>query len=180
MLVTNAGARTSVLIARKEVPAGARITEADLGQARVSLDPVVPAIPADQRSQVVGQVAKVGLLPGSLVTRGHLSRERTIPPGRSIVAVPLKAGQAPRVEPGDEVLVVPTGGDGSGPDDRGGGRVLISGGPGAARAALVQGVESSEAGDVIVSLLVDESAAPAIAAAASSGDISLALRSSSR
>ena len=120
-------------------------------------------------------MAKVGLVPGTLLTPQHLAQTRVIPPGQSIVAVPLKTGQAPRIDTGDEVLVVPTGGSTS---DSGGSRPLVAGGTASTRTARVQGIDRDESGDLIVSLLVEESAAPFIAAAASTGDISLVLRSS--
>lgn len=107
VLYTGAGQRAAVLAMAREVPAGARIADADLRVARVSADSSIPLVPASARSQAVGRVARVGLVPGALLLPGQLApKGEGMPGGHSVVALLLEFGQAPALASGDRVLVV--------------------------------------------------------------------------
>ena len=163
VLYTGAGQRESVLVMAREVPAGARIGEADLGVAQVSADSSVTPVPASARSQAVGRVARVGLVPGSLLLPAHLApKGEGVPPGQSVVALLLEFGQAPALASGDRVLVV-------------------SPSQNLNVVAQVFSVDrrSQSSDDLRVSLLADDASATRIASvAASKGEISVVLRPS--
>ena len=159
---SGAGERTEVLAAAREVPAGTRIGEADLKVVRVGADSSLQLLPTSLRPRVVGRLARVGLVPNSLLTPAHLVQGEAVPTGQSVVAVLLRFGQAPSLRPGDKVLVVAPA------------QNLTA-------AAQVFSVESQgrDSGDTRVSLLADEATAARIAAAATSrAEISVVLRSS--
>ena len=56
-----------VVLVTAPVPAGAPITSADLSQATVTVSSGIQVIPAVQLGQVVGEIAAVGLRPGTLL-----------------------------------------------------------------------------------------------------------------
>ena len=161
-LYAGAGERTEVLAVAREVPAGARVGEDDLKVVRVGADSSLQLLPTSLRSRVVGRLARVGLVPGTLLTPAHLAQGDAVPAGQSVVALLLRFGQAPSLRPGDKVLVVA-------PDQN------VSA-PAQVFAVETQGRDS---GDTRVSLLADEATAARIASIASSkADISVVLRSS--
>jgi hypothetical protein len=103
------GGRTAVLVVARPVAAGHSIGSQDLGEARISLDPAVHAVPASDRDRVVGRVAVVGLVPQSLLTREAVAAAAIPAAGEAIVGVALKAGQLPNaLKAGDHVMVVLT------------------------------------------------------------------------
>jgi len=161
-LYSGAGARTEVLAAAREVPAGTRLGEDDLKVVRVRADSSLQLLPTSLRPRVVGRLARVGLVPNTLLTPGHLVQGEAVPSGRSVVAVLLRFGQAPSLHAGDKVLVVAPAQN-------------------LAAAAEVFSVETqgADSGDTRVSLLADEATAARIASAATSrAEISVVLRSS--
>ncbi len=160
-LYASAGQRDAVLAMAREVPAGARITDADLRVARVQADSSTTPVPVSARSQVVGRVARVGLVPGSLLTPAHLApKGEGLPAGQSVVALLLQFGQAPALSPGDRVIVVAPAQN-----------LNV--------AAQVFAVDrrSPSSDDIRVSLLADDANATRIASiAAAKGEISVVLR----
>lgn len=150
-----------MLVVARDVPAGARIADGDLRAAGVAADAPVQPVPASARSRVVGRVARVGLVAGTVLTPGHLARRDAVPSGRSVVAVLLGFGQAPKLVPGDPVLVVAPAANLSAP-------------------AEVFAVDEQERSrnDVRVSLLADEATAARIASVAAerSAELSVVLR----
>jgi Flp pilus assembly protein CpaB len=163
VLYAAAGGRQSVLAMAREVPAGARIGDQDLRVVQVAADSSLTPVPASARSQVVGRLARVGLVPGTLLTPAHLAPKGEGPPaGQSVVALLLTFGQAPALSPGDRVLVVAPAQN-----------LSVS--------AQVFSVDrrSQSSDDVRVSLLADDANAGRIASiAAAKGEISIVLRPS--
>jgi hypothetical protein len=104
---------TKVLAVAKDVPVGARITDDDLRTASVIEDANLSPIPASDRAQVVGQVAQVALVKGTLLTRAQVGPSSGFAAGQQLVALPLKPGQFPGrgLVAGQEVLIVATPGD---------------------------------------------------------------------
>ncbi|MGN6791405.1 MAG: SAF domain-containing protein [Streptosporangiaceae bacterium] len=102
--------RVPVVVAEADVPAGALITASDVGTASVSVGPGVQVIPASQMSQVVGQVAGTTLHPGMLLTAAELATQRPPAAGQVLVPLPVRPSALPAsgLQPGDQVLVVPT------------------------------------------------------------------------
>lgn len=160
-LYADASKRPSVVVVARDVSAGSRIAAADLRTAGVAADPPVQPIPASARSRVVGRVARVGLVAGSVLTPDQLARRDTVPAGRSVVAVLLAFGQAPNLVPGDQVLVVSP-----------------AEGLNAPAEVFAVDEEAGSGDELRVSLLTDEQTGARIAAVAAerSAELSLVLR----
>jgi len=175
-LYLQAGGRVAVLAVARPVLAGHAIGEQDLAEVRISADPTLQAIPAADRGEVVGKVATVALLPGSLVPRQALSASRVPGVGQAMVGLALKPGQLPdALQAGDRVMLVAT------PPANGTGAAGATA-PGQDEDAVLVGdarvysVRPTEAGDAtLVSLLVDRDAAPRVARAQAAGQASLVL-----
>lgn len=147
-----------MLAVRQDIAVGTRVEEADLAQVSLSVGSELNPIPVDQRSSVVGKVARTGLVAGTLLGREHLVDRPELPPGQSVVAVLLDFGRVPFLEPGQEVVVV----------------AAADGLNGRAQVYAVDPQGSSQA--VRVSLLADDETAMRIAeVATTAGDISLVL-----
>jgi hypothetical protein len=168
-LFSSTNNREQVLTVRRPVPAGHAISPNDLGVARVSVGPDVAAMPAAARERVVGRVAAVTLVAGSLLVRDDVSDAVRVPDGMAVVGASLKAGQYPvSLAPGDTVRLVETApesavGDSAKPIEVGGARVLD--------------VERSQSSPdtLAVSLLVPKEAASKVAGDGAAGRLSLAV-----
>ncbi len=101
---------TQVLAVSRDVPVGATITDGDLTVANVPSDPNLSPILASQRAQIVGKVARVGLVRGQLLTLAQIGTHGGLADGQMLVALPLKQGQFPirGMTPGQRVLIVST------------------------------------------------------------------------
>jgi hypothetical protein len=102
--------RTNVLAVARDVPVGATLTAADLVVASIPADPALTPVPATELSDVVGLVAEVPLVQGTLLTTGQIGTGSDLSAGEVLVALPLQDGQFPArgLSPGQQVLVVPT------------------------------------------------------------------------
>jgi hypothetical protein len=109
-LVNSTSNRVPVLVLANDVSYGDTITRADLTTTEVAHDPSVRTVPADQASEVVGNVAATTLLKGSLLSPGQFAV--AAPPGAGQVLVPLAMPvsrlPAGGLQPGDKILVVDT------------------------------------------------------------------------
>jgi hypothetical protein len=187
----HAGNRVAVLALAHNVPQGHAITRKDLIAVRISLSAELSPIPAEDVGGIVGRMAVVPLLRGTLLSPSELTVRGGPAPGEAIVGVATKVGQLPAggVGDGDTVDVILTGspstltgepsesaaststsGSGSdGPFQIGG--VL-------ARNATVTGVAtptSSSPDTIVVSVLIPASLAPLVASASAGGQAALAL-----
>jgi hypothetical protein len=179
-LYWTATSRVEVLTVVRPVAQGQRIQRADLDVVRVSLDPSVRAVPVREGSAVLGQAARVPLVPGSLLVRGQYGRDNSLLAGDAVVALALKAGQLPGAGliPGDTVAVLSTPstsstgsppGSETGGSGSGGQEVLV-------RAAKVAGVTTGTTGDsTVVDLVVPFEDATTISSAQALGQASLVL-----
>ena len=166
-LYTRADDRIEVLAVGRSVAEGQEITADDLAVVSLSSDSELRTIPASEESRVVGQMAAVDLVPGSLLTQRQVSSGPRVPDGMVLTGATLKPGQYPvGLRAGDSVLVVETPtaaatGAAAAPIDRG-------------RARVVDLAELEDASSSIaVSMVVPSDAATAIAAAGSSGRLTL-------
>lgn len=109
-MVGAAGQRQEVLVVRHELAYGDEVTAADLGIARVSVDPGVKVIPAARRSEVIGLVADTRLAPGTLLTSDSLTSRGGPAAGQVLVPVALAADRMPAggLQAGDRILAVTT------------------------------------------------------------------------
>jgi hypothetical protein len=170
---SNAGHRHSVVVIRRPVSAGVAIRPGDLGEARISSDPQIHALPGAERTRVIGRTAAVNLVPGTLLTLGELSNGPFVEPGSAVVGLALKPGRLPpEVKTLDRVMLVETasGASTSGASlGSGSGSVLASN----ARVSSVQ--QSSDGQTTVVSVVVAADQAPAVAAAAAQDQVTVVL-----
>jgi len=179
-LYWTATSRVEVLTVVRPVAQGQRIQRADLDVVRVSLDPSVRAVPVREGPAVVGQTARVPLVPGSLLVRGQYGPDNSLAAEDAVVALALKAGQLPGagLVPGDTVAVLATpSASGTGSPaasgtaaNGGGGQVVL------VRAAKVAGVSTGATGDsTVVDLVVPFADATTVSSAQALGQASLVL-----
>lgn len=166
-LYGNASDRIEVLAVRRSVAPGQQITAKDVGTVSISSDSTLQTLPASQRRDVIGQIAAVGLVPGSLLAPTQISDDPRVPEGTVITGATLKPGQFPiGLRAGDEVLLIETPlatatGAAAEPIERGNARVLE-----------VEELDDASA-TIAVSLVVASDAASAVASAGAGGRLTL-------
>lgn len=118
-LIAGQDERVDVLVLARPVSWGQRIGAGDLGVAKAVPDPNAASIPASDRAEVVGQVARATLPVGTVLAPGQLTQQPVPGPGERLVGLPVKPGHLPArgLAPGDLVQVSPvTGGTGTDAD----------------------------------------------------------------
>jgi len=166
---------TRVLAVVRDVPAGARITDADLTVASVTSDPNLHPVEASQRAEVVGKNALVPLLRGGLLTRGQVGAGSGFTRGQMLVGLPCRPGQLPArgLTAGQQVLIVATPGG-----------TATSAGPAGGAAAADERVAATvvEVGPMnpgtqvsVVDVRVDPADGVAVARLGSTGNLALIL-----
>ena len=182
VLQMRATSKTAVLAVAHQIPAGQVVQSSDLSTVEISGGGGLNAVAASDRATVVGKTAAVSLMPGTLVTRSQLALNTSVTKGKVVIGLALKPGQVPtsHLKAGDDVLVVATGpaaqlaaGEtGSAGNNTPQGAVLV-------RRARVFGVDGGSriSDNTSVSILIDETDAPAVAAAGSAGQVTLVLQS---
>jgi SAF domain len=181
IFASNAGHRHPVLVVVRTVRSGSPITARDIGEARVAADPLVHAMAGSERDRVVGRVAAVELVSGTLLTRAELSSGPVVAAGFSVVGLNVKLGYAPAgLRPADRVrLVLASSGanaaaDGSQPGA--GGQPISGVGTVLTSEAQVFDVTATPDGQgEIVSVIVDDRGAPLLAADGARGEVSVVL-----
>lgn len=154
-----------VLAVARSVTAGAQLTDADLRVVHIVADPSLHVFAASKRADVVGRTAAVPLAPGSLVTAEQLGTAADPPLGQAVIAVAVKPGRAPAaLAPGAAVRILVVAGE----DDGSPARQWAQ--------AVVRAVDITDiTGVTVVDLQVPEESAERIAAAATTGDVTLIL-----
>jgi hypothetical protein len=169
---SNAGHRRPVLVVVRSVRAGAAIGAADVGEARVAADSSVRSLPASARARVIGRIAAVDLLSGTLLTTAELATGPQVAAGSSVVGLNVKLGYAPAgLHPSVRVRLVftPNGTDSAQPGAIGSGSVLVS------QARVFDVADTPDGQGQIVSVVVTNASAPALAAAGARGQVSVIL-----
>ncbi|WFE30840.1 SAF domain-containing protein [Solwaraspora sp. WMMD791] len=163
------GDRVQVLAVARPVAAGQAITAADLTQVSAARDPGVRLVPAVDAVEVVGHTAVVPLVAGMLLTPEVLG-DAAFPPGGQVTAsVAVKPGQYPQgLAAGARVAVYVSAtvrGDGQ-PDP-----TASSAAAPERLSAVVLGVDLAGDGQgaTVITLLLDASDAPVLAAAPAGG-----------
>lgn len=106
VLVGTVGDRRGVLAVTRDVPVGEVIGPRDLREVQVASEEGV--VPAGQTESVVGKVAAVPLVAGSLLAPEQVGRAAAFPPeGYSEVSFAVEEGDAPEVVKGARVAVFP-------------------------------------------------------------------------
>ncbi|MFD9963997.1 hypothetical protein [Amycolatopsis sp. NPDC058986] len=117
VLIAGQDERVEVVVVTRDVGWGQSISDGVLGVAKAVPDPRVASVPATERAEVVGKVARSMLPAGSVLTRGQLSVQPVPGPGERLVGLPVKPGHLPArgLSPSDLVQVTPVAG-GAGTD----------------------------------------------------------------
>jgi hypothetical protein len=160
VLWMNAGGREPVLALSNDVAAGQIIESGDLTVVRVSVDQGVSLVGSGARDDVIGQPAATDLLAGTLLVPDAIGTADGIDTGTAVIAVPVPRTEIPvdDLETGDGVALWRTGG--SGQENTGPAQPIGEG-----RVFSVEAGDDDSTSDVRVSVTVDESLAPVIAAA---------------
>lgn len=166
---TKAGQKTPVVVVTKDVAAGHRIERSDLSTVNVA--GAVTAIGGSNLNSVVGQVAAVELLPGTLLQRAMVTSASPLPSGSSMVGVELKPGQLPAGGISDgakvQVLQLPNKNNTSAAAPQN--AAVLAG-----SATVYESTsDPSQTGGTLVTLIVPSGDAAAVAAASSSGLVAL-------
>ena len=159
----------AVLVLGRAVRAGEELRADALRVEQVHVGALVSHVGADDVRRVVGKTAAADLPAGTLVTDALFTGRPAVPAGSTVVAAALVPGQFAtfQLRPGQTVVAIRTGGAAAAEPD-----------PGAVLApATVYEVRALDdtTGTWIVSLLVPEAAAPAVASAAAAKSLTLAL-----
>jgi Flp pilus assembly protein CpaB len=164
-------ARTEVLVAAHDIPAGRRISDADLRAARLSSDGGVALIPAGQRGSVLGEIAAVPIPAGALLAPSEFGQSANLADDEAVVGVVLGPGATPTsdLRPGDRVAVVAAEKDAPATANEPSAASVLA-------TATVFSLDRAASNDgVAVSLRVPASAATRVAAAAANGSVRLVL-----
>ncbi len=164
-LYSSAGSKTPVVMVVREVPAGQVIERADLTTVPVSGR--VVAYGADRLDSLVGQRAKVTLLPDMFLQRSMVKGGgESLPAGQAEVGVAVRSGQIPAdgLAPGDAVQIV---------------ELPLPSAPGQARVLVEQALvfssrpDESVVGGTVLTVVVPTSTSTAVAAASGAGQVAL-------
>ncbi|MBY8889232.1 hypothetical protein K7472_30950 [Streptomyces sp. PTM05] len=164
--VTSAGHRVDVLAVAQDVPAGQKLTSADVVVAAVSADPALRPVKATEKGSVIGQRTAVDLRAGQLLTSSDLSAGGGLGDNEATVGVAVKRGQAPDgLAPGQKVLAVTTPAAGQ----------KVTGTPITVAATVVTVGQPDATGTQVVTLavLADGVTGPTLAAQAALGQVVL-------
>jgi hypothetical protein len=177
---------TQVLAVSQDVTVGAMITDADLSVASVTKDPNISSIPASERSQIVGMIARVGLVKGELLTRAQVGTSSGFAPGEMLVALALKQGEFPvrGLTAGQTVLIVATPGANGSTSGAGSGAGSGSSSNGAGTGSFSPGIDGTvaEVGTMnpatqvtVIDVRVSQSDGVSVARLASTGNLAVIL-----
>ena len=101
-----------VLVAARDLPAGAQLTPADLAIAHVRVDDSIyqALVPAGERTGVVGKVLAEPLHARQFLGRAHVSDQPALAPGQLAMTIPVSAETVAggRIRPGTHVQVLVT------------------------------------------------------------------------
>ena len=161
---TSTSDRRPVVAVARRVPAGHAIEQADLTRSMVSVDRGGAVVPGTDFDRLVGQIALVDLVPGSLLAPGQFGGSRPSTPGQAVIGATLKDGQFPMdLQIGSPVSVVVL------PDAAQTGTAS----PLPVRATVVALGRSTQGGPIPVSLSVPPEAATGLAVAGAQGRVAL-------
>jgi SAF domain len=107
LLALRVDQRVPVLVARRDIPVGQRITPGDVAVGRIAAEDVA-VVRAEQTDLVVGQYATRSIRAKQLIDATMVDRSGFLRPGSVAVGVPMDAGRVPAqgLEVGDVVRVL--------------------------------------------------------------------------
>lgn len=164
-----------MLVARQDIAVGAQITRDDLAVARIASENV-SYIRSSQAASIEGKYASQGISQGQLLTPTMVGGSGFLTAGKAAVGVSLEAGKVPAsgLQSGDvvEVFQVKSGTPVAVLADR----ATVSSVPaGSGSGSSGSGGTGGAGGAVNATLIVDQSEAQALVAAASDGEVAVAL-----
>jgi hypothetical protein len=170
----NLGHRQLVVVAAREIPAGATIHAADLRTADVAVDGAVEVVPATSLPSLLGRVAASTIPAKALVHPAEIAQRSAIGADEAVVGVALAPGAVPvpELRVGDRVRVVAVAAPSQ--QELSSGLVL-----GMGEVFAVRNLEDA-ARSVVVSLLLPARDAVAVADAAGANRVRLVLLGGSR
>ncbi|WP_130513022.1 SAF domain-containing protein [Krasilnikovia cinnamomea] len=164
------GDRLPVIAVARPVAAGQAFTAADLRQVSAAQDPGLQLIPAEQAQQVIGRTAVVPLVPGTLLTPSLVGEAAFPPAGKVAASLALKPGQYPQGLATGARVAVYVSATGTGDDGQAPANTKAAGSP-VQLQAVVLGVDLAGDGQgaTVITLLLDASDGPRLAAAPAGG-----------
>ncbi|MFI7552146.1 SAF domain-containing protein [Micromonospora sediminimaris] len=167
--VTSVRATGSYLAVARAVEVGSVLRADDLISVQVAGGQGLEPVPASRLADVIGMRAAVSLAPGSLLTMAQLTDDPLLGPGQQQLALGLRAAQvpAPKLRPGDQILLVSTPSN-----DSGGGS---SSGATRFTATVTDAVSTDGRDEVIVYLALAVRDVPAVVALAAQDRIAVVL-----
>ncbi|WP_194891310.1 SAF domain-containing protein [Catenulispora pinisilvae] len=158
-----------MLAIAQPIAAGQVITDNDVRTVNVGASAELGLVASIDESKVVGHVAAMPLVPGTLLTAQMVGTADFPPVGQAVVGVALKAGTfPPRLEVGDRVNVWP------GPSEAAVSTTTAPAAPLAAGAVVTSIGATDSLGTSVVTLLVDDQSAPKVSQATSVSVIEVA------
>lgn len=107
LLYASLGDRHAVLTVVQPVTAGQVIEPADLGESLVSVDATEATVEAERLDDIVGRVAAVDLVAGSLLADQQVADAPVAPSGEAVVGAVLAPGAFPLdLRRGDRVIAI--------------------------------------------------------------------------
>lgn len=167
-LYQQAGAKTPVVVVTADVPEGHTIQRSDL--TTVSVAGGITAIGGGNIETVVGQTARIHLLPNTVLQRSMVTAAAPLAAGQAQVGVAVKSGQIPAdgLQPGDTVQVVQVPATGAASTSDRSARVLVD------QAIVFSSRDDpSQTGTTLLTLVLPLASSSAVAAASAAGQIAL-------
>lgn len=170
LLALRVDQRHPVLVARHDIGTGQQIGQDDLAVARVAGDGL-SMIPADQAGQVIGKYASTRIAAGRLIDNGMIGTSGLLSQGNAAAGLSLQPGRYPAsgLESGDVVRLVRS--------VDGAGRVLSQRAVIGSVQTPAEGVFGDGSNTIIVTVIVPEAEAPAVAAAGAAEQVVVILLS---
>jgi SAF domain len=170
LLALRVDQRQPVLVARRDIGTGQRISTNDLAVAKVAADGLA-MIPADDAGQVIGHYAASPIAAGRLIDDAMLNDSGLLKPGSAAAGISLAPGRYPAsgLESGDIVQVVRT--------VDGAGKVLSERAVVGSVQTPAEGVFGAGSDAVVVTVIIPQEEAAAVAAAGAADQVSLTLLS---
>ncbi|GIJ22347.1 SAF domain-containing protein [Micromonospora lutea] len=167
--VTSVRATGSYLAVARAVEVGSVVRADDLMSVQVAGGQGLEPVPASRLADVIGMRAAVALAPGSLLTMAQLTDDPLLGPGQQQLALGLRAAQvpAPKLRPGDQVLLVSTPSNDSGKSSSSGGTRFT--------ATVTDAVSTDGRDEVVVYLALAIRDVPAVVALAAQDRIAVVL-----
>ncbi len=163
---------TSVLVAKDSLHRGEELTAEDFMLVKLSVDPALDPVPADDLEALAGQRLSLDVAKGAILTREAAAPFSTTREAMTLVGVELAGGKAPGTPllVGDRVRVVVT----PGPSGK------VEGVPDTTSAEVAGVTAGSQPGSVVVDLLVPAADAAVLAAQAATGNVAVVLENRER